>query len=177
VTIAFSIAISAFNALTLTPALSALLLRQVRAKAGIWRIMEAGIHGLTRIYGHILHWAARWRWAMALIFIAVLGLTYFVFQRVPSAFVPPEDQGMIMILVQAPPGASLGYTSGILHQVLAVVDRQPEVEGGFAVAGFSLAGGGSNSGMAFIQLKPYGQRVGPQNSAQALVARLRARCL
>ena len=173
VTIAFSIAISAFNALTLTPALSALLLRQVRAKAGIWRIMEAGIHGLTRIYGHILHWAARWRWAMALIFIAVLGLTYFVFQRVPSAFVPPEDQGMIMILVQAPPGASLGYTSGILHQVLAVVDRQPEVEGGFAVAGFSLAGGGSNSGMAFIQLKPYGQRVGPQNSAQALVARLR----
>ncbi len=171
-TIAFAIAISAFNALTLSPALSAILLREARHKQGVWGWIEGLIHGITAFYRRTLSVLLRWRWALALLFLATAALAWFVFRQVPSAFVPAEDQGYVMVLAQAPPGASLGYTAGILRQAQAILARQPEVEGAFAISGFSFTGAGSNTGMMFVDLKPYSQRVGRQHSAQALVARL-----
>lgn len=171
-TIAFAIAISAFNALTLSPALSALLLREVHHKKGVWGWIDGLIRGITRLYGLVLAWMLRWRWAIALIFVGVAALAYFFFRLVPSAFVPSEDQGYVMVLAQSPPGASLGYTTRILRQAQSIAMRQPEVAGAFAISGFSFAGGGSNTGMMFLDLKPYSQRVGASHSAQAVVARL-----
>ncbi|HZT74649.1 MAG TPA: multidrug efflux RND transporter permease subunit [Terriglobales bacterium] len=171
-TIAFSIAISAFNALTLSPALAALLLREHHEKAAFWKFIQAGIEGLTHGYRRVLHGVARWRWVAALAFLGTLVAAYFVFLAVPRGFIPTEDQGYIILNIQAPPGASLSYTGGVAKQAMALLRRQPEVLGAFAVTGFSFAGGGSNTGLVFVRLKPYGQRVGPQHSSHALVARL-----
>ena len=107
-TIAFAVALSAFNALTLTPALSALLLeRQTHAKGRFFRFFEKLISGGTHRYIQGLKQAMRARWAVVLVFVGALAATYFVYSRVPQAFVPEEDQGYFILQIQAPTGASL----------------------------------------------------------------------
>jgi len=112
---------------------------------------------------------------MAMLFFAGLGLTYFVFVRVPTGFVPDEDQGYFIIVIQAPSGASLDYTKAIGEQVAKVLAGVPEVEGTFSVAGFSFAGAAANQGLIFVPLKPYDQRKGKQHAAVAIVNRVRPR--
>jgi len=173
-TIAFSIAISAFNALTLSPALAALLLgREHGGKGWFFRQVDKVIAGTIKGYRHALHGFLRFRLVAVLLFFAGLGLTYVVFQRVPKGFVPNEDQGWFMILVQAPSGASLEYTRSIGEQVNAVIMKQPEVESVFSVDGFSFSGNAANRGMIFASLKPYSQRKGKEHSADAVVNRIR----
>src|SRR5688572_26243079 len=93
-TIAFSVAISAFNALTLTPALSALLLRHDPAHMGaFFAMLERWLHASTGLYVRGIRGLMRVRWAVAVIFVALLGLTYYVYNRVPTAFIPEEDAG------------------------------------------------------------------------------------
>lgn len=171
-TIAFSITISAFNALTLTPALSALLLREVREHRGIFHLINRGIHAFTTGYRHLLHGLIRWRWAVAVAFVLCLAATWWVFKTVPTGFVPQEDQGYIIIQIQAPPGASLAYTANVARQAEAVVGHDPDVNGAFAVTGFSFAGSAPNAGLIFASLKPFAERPGPSHSAHAVVARL-----
>lgn len=171
-TIAFSITISAFNALTLTPALSALLLREVRERRGVFHLINQGIRAFTQSYRHLLHSLIRWRWAVAVVFLLCLGATWWVFKIVPTGFVPQEDQGYIIIQVQAPPGASLAYTAGVARQAEAILAHDPDVNGAFAVSGFSFAGSAPNAGLIFASLKPFSERPGPSHSAHAVVARL-----
>ena len=116
-TIAFSVAISAFNAVTLTPALSALMLRHVElGKGPFFGAIEAVIRGGTNLYVSIVGGLMRVRWAMAVVFVGLLGLTYFVYTRVPQAFLPEEDAGWFLSIVQAPAGASLEYTSNAMRE-------------------------------------------------------------
>src|SRR5205823_5573342 len=123
-TIAFSISISAFNALTLSPALSALLLKQQHGgKIWLFREMDKFISAVTHGYQRALRGFLRFRLAAVALFVLGLGLTYFVFQRVPKGFVPNEDQGWFIIAVQAPTGASAEYTRDIEHQVQAILER------------------------------------------------------
>jgi HAE1 family hydrophobic/amphiphilic exporter-1 len=110
---------------------------------------------------------------MALLFFAGLGVTYFVFTRVPTGFVPDEDQGYFIIVIQAPSGASLEYTEAIGAQVSKMLANVPEAQGTFAIAGFSFAGAAANQGLIFVPLKPYSQRNGEQHSATAIVNRVR----
>src|SRR6202790_4632821 len=99
-TIAFSIAISAFNALTLAPVLAAIFLRDShRQKWGWLRKFDAGVAALTRGYRALLHHVLEYKLVMAVVFFAGLGLTYFVFTRVPTGFVPDEDQGYFIIVI------------------------------------------------------------------------------
>ena len=108
ITIAFSVALSAFNALTLTPALSALLLdRSHHGKGVIFTNVERVITGGTNAYVAALSRLMRLRWVMVLVFAGALGLTYWVYRSVPQSFVPAEDQGYFISIVQAPAGASL----------------------------------------------------------------------
>ncbi|HEY7837551.1 MAG TPA: multidrug efflux RND transporter permease subunit [Terriglobales bacterium] len=174
-TIAFSVAISVFNSVTLTPALSALLLGKAHpGKKGLWKLINNAILSFTHGYRRMLAVLIRWRWVVALCFAGALALTYWVFMKVPSSFLPAEDQGYFFLLVQAPPGASLQYTMHIAEQAEVILHRVPEVQGMFAVGGFSQAGGSApNAGMIFVSLKPFADRVGPQHSAQAIVARVR----
>ena len=88
----------------------------------------------------------RFRLVAVVLFAVGLALTYFVFQRVPKGFVPNEDQGYLIIAIQAPSGASLEYTKNIEKQIQQVVGKLPEVQGVFAIAGFSFAGSASNRG-------------------------------
>jgi HAE1 family hydrophobic/amphiphilic exporter-1 len=172
-TIAFSIAISAFNALTLTPALSARLLGRAHGTKGrFFTGFDRVIGGATERYRASLRQTfGRRAWALGL-FAAGILLSVAVYQVVPRAFVPDEDQGWGMIIVQAPEGASLEYTRRVGERAQAVLMKQPEVDTVFAITGFSFAGTAPNRGLMFFGLKPYSQRRGDEHSAQAVIARL-----
>jgi hydrophobic/amphiphilic exporter-1 (mainly G- bacteria), HAE1 family len=175
-TIAFSIAISAFNALTLAPVLAAIFLRDShRQKWWLLQKFDEGVGALTRGYRRLLHHLLEYKLAMALLFFAGLGLTYFVFTRVPTGFVPDEDQGYFIIVVQAPSGASLEYTSAIGKQVSDMLADVKEAEGTFSIAGFSFSGASANQGLIFVPLRPYSQRKGKEHTAAAIVNRVRPR--
>ncbi len=174
-TIAFSIAISAFNALTLSPALSAILLRREKPHHGLLHAVDRGIKGMSAGYARSIHVVLRWRYALILLFIAGLAATVYMYQHVPTSFVPQEDQGYIILQIQAPPGASLSYTDKLANQAQAIVMHEPEVQSSFAVTGFSFAGSAANYGLVFVSLKPFSQRKGTQHSAGALVMDLRGK--
>jgi hydrophobic/amphiphilic exporter-1 (mainly G- bacteria), HAE1 family len=173
-TIAFSIAISAFNALTLAPVLAAIFLRDShRQKWWLLRKFDEGVVLLTRGYRALLHHVLEYKLIMVVLFFAGLGLTYLVFTQVPTGFVPDEDQGYFIIVIQAPAGASLEYTKSIGSQVSQFLARVPEAQGTFSVAGFSFAGAAANQGLIFVPLKSYSQRKGEEHSAKAIVNRVR----
>ncbi len=175
-TIAFSIAISAFNALTLSPALAALLLRPEQKKTGIMGLLlnpiEHLIQWLIRVYARAVTFVVRIRYAMLALFVAALAATAFMDVHVPTAFIPQEDQSYFLIIVQTPPGASLSYTSEFADRAAALVRQNNGVFGTFSVMGFSLSGGSSpNSGLIFAPLKPIDDRakLGSKYTAHAIV--------
>jgi hydrophobic/amphiphilic exporter-1 (mainly G- bacteria), HAE1 family len=173
-TIAFSISISAFNALTLTPSLSAILLGKTHGeKSFFFLLVDRTIAKVTEGYRRALHTFLEYRWVAVILFFAGLGLTYFVFQRVPKGFVPNEDQGYFIIAIQAPSGASLNYTKRIGEQISKILANVPEAEGTFAVSGFSFGGNAPNRGLTFVPLRPYSKRKGDAHTAEAVVNRIR----
>src|ERR1035438_24014 len=150
-TIAFSIAISAFNALTLTPALSALLLgRQHGEKNWFFKRVDRVLSAINDGYVHALRFVLRFEVVALILFAAGLGLAYFVFRQVPQGFVPNEDQGYLIVAIQAPTGASLEYTRNVGQQVTAITRNFSEIEGTFAVSGFSFGGSAPNAGLVFL---------------------------
>jgi HAE1 family hydrophobic/amphiphilic exporter-1 len=172
-TIAVSMVISAFNALTLTPALSALLLGHVEKPKGVFfRVVNRVIDGGTAAMVSALHTLIRFRVAVTLLFAALLGATWWVYKTVPSGFVPDEDQGYIMVLIQAPSGASLDYTMGIVRQTEPAMMKLPETKQMFAAGGFGFTGTAPNQGILFAQLKDFKDRKGDQHAAKALVGQL-----
>jgi HAE1 family hydrophobic/amphiphilic exporter-1 len=173
-TITFAVILSVFNAITFTPALSALLLDRTshghgRFFTGVNRAIDRG----TGLYVRGVGAALRWKWAMAAIFVASLAATWWIYRAVPGAFVPAEDEGYFMTIVQAPSGASIEYTTNIMKEVEQIYGKQPEVAGVFSVAGFSFAGAASNSGMMFARLKGFEEREGNEHSLEAVLNRLR----
>jgi HAE1 family hydrophobic/amphiphilic exporter-1 len=187
-TIAFSIAISAFNALTLSPALSALFLRGEEARPRqldflhirpVSRAFAAFIHGadsfitwLARTYAKVIHVALQLRYVLLVVFFAGLGATVWIYQRVPTGFIPQEDQGFLFGIVQAPPGSSLAYTTALADRAQAIIYSNKDVAGAFSVMGFSFSGGAANAGMMFIRTKPADERRGKGHSAADIVADL-----
>jgi HAE1 family hydrophobic/amphiphilic exporter-1 len=167
-TIAFSIAISAFNALTLSPALAALILRPETDKFGIYGIIDRAIHRTTQWYGWFAHHVVRLRYVMLVLFFAGLAATVFMYRSVPTAFVPTEDQNYLICIVQTPPGASLSYTSEVASRATALIRQDPDVYGTFAVMGFSFSGSASNFGLIFVPLKSQDERKkqGPGHTAE-----------
>jgi len=173
-TIAFSISISAFNALTLTPSLSALLLgREHGEKIWFFKRVDRLLSAVNNGYVRALRAFLRFEAVALILFFAGLGLAYLVFRQVPQAFVPTEDQGYLVVVIQGPPGASLEYTRNIGQQVTAITKNSPEIEGTFSVAGFSFGGSAPNAGLVFLSLRPYAQRKGHEHTAAAILNRLR----
>ncbi|MGN6111164.1 MAG: efflux RND transporter permease subunit, partial [Kofleriaceae bacterium] len=173
-TIAFSISLSALNALTLSPALAARLLRQqTKPKRAPFRAVNRAIDWAHRTYAKVLRRLLRHTVLVAIAFAATLGLTYCAYRQLPSGFVPDEDQGYIIIVVQAPSGAALQQTVQVTRQIEDILAREPAVHKVFNVNGFSFTGAGSNRATMFAALKPFGERPSQRDSAQALVARLR----
>ncbi len=172
-TIAFAVALSAFNAVTLTPALSGLLLdRESHHKGRFFTFFERIITGGTHAYVRALRRGIAWRWAVVALFFATLGLTWWVVRSVPQSFVPDEDPGYFIAQVQAPAGASLEYTASVATQAERIIGGDPDVLAIFSVMGFSFSGAASNTGIMFVRLKPYEERKGDSHSLQAVLGRI-----
>jgi HAE1 family hydrophobic/amphiphilic exporter-1 len=187
-TIAFSIAISLFNALTLSPALAAILLRGEEYKYSVFdwtgigwlsrgyrkfaHGVDSAIRGLASWYGKAITQTLKIRYVMVVLFIAGLAATAYMYVHVPTGFVPQEDQNYFIVVVQAPPGASLSYTSNISTEAEKVLLADPDIFGTFAIPGFSLTGGSSsNYGLIFAPLKSIDLRKAPGHAASDIVAR------
>jgi HAE1 family hydrophobic/amphiphilic exporter-1 len=173
-TITFAVVLSVFNAITFTPALSALLLEgeshtHGRFFSGVNRVIDSGTNAYVRVVGGAL----KWKWVMAVVFVLSLGATYLVYRAVPGAFVPAEDEGYFITIVQAPSGASIEYTTNIMKDVEQIYFKQPEIAGVFSVAGFSFSGAASNNGLMFARLKGFDEREGEEHSLDAVLNRLR----
>ncbi len=172
-TIAFSMLLSAFNALTLTPALSGVLLGKAERPKGIFfrginRIIDGGTNALTGTLRFLL----RMKTLVTVLFVVGLAATYWVYRQVPSGFLPQEDQGYFVVIIQAPEGASLEYTSNIELQVERILRKIPEIRGAFGVSGFSFTGASPNRGIVFASLAPFSEREGEERSAATIVGRL-----
>jgi HAE1 family hydrophobic/amphiphilic exporter-1 len=172
-TIAFAVVLSVFNAVTFTPALSALLLDREshtrgRFFSGVNWVIESG----TRFYVNALRWALRWRLAMLVLFVGGLWATWAVYRAVPSSFVPDEDEGYFITIIIAPSGSSLEYTSNIAREAETIILKQPEVLACFSVAGFSFTGSAPNQGLMFTRLKGFDERKDPSQSLQAVLGRV-----
>jgi len=143
-TIAFAIALSTFNALTLTPALSALLLRaqprQTGALGWIYRRINGFLTGLERSYHWGLGRLMRWQSAVLVGFVGLLVATGWLYTQVPQAFLPEEDQGYFISILQGPDGTSLNYTEQVVAQAEQQLLAVPELEGTFAMGGVGFNG-------------------------------------
>jgi len=174
-TIAFSVSISAFNALTLTPALSAIFLghHRERAQGMFFKAFNRVISAGTEFYRNTLRRVINWRAVTLVAFAGVIGLTYWVYQRVPRAFIPEDDQGYIILVVQAQQGASLNHTKDVCAQAEKALNDIPEVAGAFTIVGFGAAGSAPNRAILYAKLKEFEEHKGPGQSAQAVIQRLR----
>ena len=173
-TIAFSITISTFNALSMTPALSAMLLQAGQQPGGwlgrIFALINNLIDSIRSGYHNLLIPLTRHLKSLVMgIFVVLLGLTVWMYQVVPSAFLPDEDQGYLITIMQGPDGTSLNYTEQVIEQIEDSYKPVEEVAGTFAIGGFSFTGNAANSSIAFIPLIPWGDRQETSQSAQSIL--------
>ncbi|AKQ64945.1 RND efflux system, inner membrane transporter CmeB [Myxococcus hansupus] len=174
-TIAASVALSTFCALTLTPALSAKLLKHHAGEKWIFfRWVDKVLDGTKSLYGRGLRRMLKYPALVLLAFLMCIGGTVMLFRAAPTGFIPDEDQGYIIISIQGPEGMSLAQTEKVLAEAEAILQAQPEVRAMFAIGGFSMQGSGPNMATIFSSLKPWEERTGKGQSVAALVERLRA---
>jgi len=169
-TIAISMGISALMALSFTPALCASLLKPVHGEPNIvlrgfnrFYNWSAAVY-LRRVAKAIRHTP---RWMMA--FVVLVGLAAFLFMRLPSSFLPEEDQGYALILVQLPPGATMERTGKVLREMEGIIQQHSAVDKVLDVAGFSFVGQGENVGLGFIRLKDWSERTRPEDQIDAFI--------
>jgi multidrug efflux pump len=171
-----SIGFSAFMALSLTPALCATLLKPVEAghhheKRGFFGWFNRGFSrtakGYEGIVARVLRRAARY----LIIYVAIIAAVAVVYSRLPTSFLPGEDQGNMLVNVQLPPGATQERTLAVMQQVEGYILKQPEVQSMVGVLGFSFSGQGQNAALAFVTLKDWSEREGKGQSAEALAGR------
>jgi multidrug efflux pump len=169
-TIAISMAISALMALSFTPALCASLLKPVQGEPNIV------LRGFNRFYNwsaavylrrvaHAVRHTPRWMLA----FVILVGLAAFLYMRLPSSFLPEEDQGYALILVQLPPGATMERTGKVLREMEGIIQQHPAVDKVLDVAGFSFVGQGENVGLGFIRLKDWSERTKPEDQINGFI--------
>ncbi len=178
ITIVSAMALSVLVALILTPALCATLLKPVSAehhekKSGFFGWFNAkfdhSVNHYTNSVSGIVRKTGRY---LVVYLIIVIGMAV-LFMRLPTSFLPEEDQGVFMTVIQLPAGATQERTQKVLDQVTQYYlnNEKANVASVFTVNGFSFSGQGQNSGLAFVSLKPWDERSGEENSAEAVIAR------
>jgi len=172
-TISFSIAISAFNAITLTPALSAILLGRKHDHSPIFDKINEFIQNTRDFYNKILNKVLENKIKVVITFVVLIALTYVLFKVVPTGFIPSEDNSYFITMIQAPEGTSLESTQKIIEKVEAVLKTEPDILGSFSVAGFSFSGAAPNKAILFVRLKPLELRQGFMHSTFMTINRLR----
>jgi hydrophobe/amphiphile efflux-1 (HAE1) family protein len=178
-TVAISVGLSAFNSLTLSPALAAVFLRHREPPSFVlFRWFNAGFDRLSHGYAHLVRFMIRIRWVMLVLFVAVLCATFLIAQRIPSTFLPVEDQGYFFVVVQLPDGASLERTDEVAKKVRDILESTPGVDivGSISGLNFLTNAAQSNSAVEFAILKPWNERP-PEQSASQLVQAVRGKLL
>ncbi|WP_411906618.1 efflux RND transporter permease subunit [Rhizobium mayense] len=176
VTIVSAMVLSVIVALILTPALCATILRRPKHGAkekGVFGWFNRNFERGTRGYQRGVHGMIRLSIVFLLVFVLIGGAVAVLFNRLPSSFLPDEDQGILLTAIQLPPGATDSRTWAVLDQVrdYYLNNEKDYVEGAFAVAGFGFSGQGQNVGLVFVRLKDFDQRKTPQSKAQAIAGR------
>lgn len=182
ITIVSAMMLSVVVAIVLTPSLCATLLKpmgkgHMKKHRGFFGVFNRMFERGTEVYGksvqHILRRTGRY----VVIYGAVVAAMVLIMERLPKSFLPEEDQGRMFALVTLPPGSTLENTENVLAKVREYLlgDEGDNVEGVFTVAGFSFAGRGQNSGLAFIRLKDWGERPGKKNRVHAIAQRAMGR--
>lgn len=178
ITIAISVVLSGVMALTLSPALAAIIIKAHHGeKKGFFRWFERGFARLTDGYvGGVARAVQAWPLSIGL-FLAVLVGIVLMFRTLPSSFVPDEDQGYFFVVVEAPDTASLGVVSDLAKKVEAIVAADPAVQDVATVAGYSLLDGSirNNAAVLFVSMKPFGERKTPDLLSFAALPRINAR--
>ncbi|MFQ0834561.1 efflux RND transporter permease subunit [Citrobacter gillenii] len=178
ITIVSAMALSVLVALILTPALCATLLKPVSAehhekKSGFFGWFNAkfdhSVNHYTNSVSGIIRKTGRY---LVVYLIIVVGMAV-LFMRLPTSFLPEEDQGVFLTMIQLPAGATQERTQKVLDQVTHYYlnTEKANVESVFTVNGFSFSGQGQNSGMAFVSLKPWEERSGTENNVESIIAR------
>ncbi|MCV2360468.1 efflux RND transporter permease subunit [Paucibacter sp. TC2R-5] len=168
--------LSALMALTLTPALCATLLKPVQAghahaKTGFFGWFNRGFSRTAKGYEGWVAKLLRRSGRVLIIYVALVAVVGLLYVRMPTSFLPNEDQGYLIVNVQLPPGATTNRTEAAVKQVEDFMLKQPEVQATVGVIGFSFSGQGQNAALVFVPLKPWSERHGPEHSAQALAGR------
>jgi multidrug efflux pump len=171
-TIAVSMGFSAFLALAFTPALCASMLKPHDAdkkKNVIFRWFNSTFAWAQKTYTGNIRGAIRHAPAWMIAFVAIGALCAYLFTQLPGSFVPEEDQGYLLAIVQLPPGATIARTNAVMEQVRAIGRKNSQIEGVVTVSGFSFVGSGENVGLAFYRLKKWDDRdVGSSELAKQL---------
>jgi hydrophobic/amphiphilic exporter-1 (mainly G- bacteria), HAE1 family len=179
-TIAFSVAISAFNAITLTPALSAIFLKNKHQEKEnrFFKAVNGVINALIAAYSAGIHFLMKARAVVMFVFFGLIAATVILFSVVPKGFVPTEDQGYFIVAAQAPEGTSHDYMTHVLEKVENIImPYKHEVNGVFAINGFGFGGNAPNRAICFVPLKPIDERMGHGQSAAALIEKIRMKLL
>ncbi len=169
-TIAISMVISAVMALSFTPALCATILKPQHGEPNILlrgfnRFYQLGNDFYLQRVAQAIHHTPRWMMA----FTALVVVTAFLYIRLPSSFLPEEDQGYALALIQLPPGASMERTGKVLSQVDGIIRQHKAVDKVVTVGGFSFIGQGENVGLGFIRLKDWSQRKTDDQQIKAFI--------
>jgi multidrug efflux pump len=179
-TIALSVAISGLVALTLSPALCVLLLKPGHGhKPWVFRMFDAGFDRLTNGYTGIVRWLLRHVVVGLVVFAALLGATWHLFSKVPGGFIPPEDQGYVMVCAVLPEGASLERNDALVRDIEAYLAKEPAVQSVITLGGMNMLAGGANTSNAstlFVMLKDWEQRKEPIDGKPVDVRSMLMRC-
>ena len=177
VTIATAIMFSLLNALTLSPALCSILITKIKPKTkGFWGKVNKSIEKIIHTYVVSVSVVAKKIPVIVTIFVLLTALAYALFTTAQTSFIPDEDQGVVVLSLQLPEGASKKRTHELVNKVNDVIRSESGVEGVSSVIGYSLMGGrGENVSMAFIVLKPWSERKQAHQSSTAILNRIRAK--
>ena len=174
-TIATATLFSGFNSLTLSPALSALLLRPTKENRKGWffRWFNKGYNLLQRGYDSVVSFLLRHSWVAAISFAAMVAVAIYLFRAQPTTFIPDEDDGYFIVSVQLPPASSLSRTEAVAAKVENIISSYPEVKTNISISGFSIMNSGrqSNAASIFVVLEDWSVRKKKSESAAAIVER------
>lgn len=174
--IAFAVTASTFNALSFSPSMAAILLGPAQPAPGPLRwffsAFNQGFAWVSDRFMALVNLFIRLRYGVIGLFVLGLVATFYMFTTVPTAFVPEEDQGLFVGIIQSPDGVSLSYTDRVIAQAEQIMQKIPEIESTFTVSGAGFDGNGPNLGLFFAKLKPWSDRPNPNQSVSGILNRL-----